>query len=510
MGKKEKFIMALDEGTTSARAIILDREINIKGSASYEISQIFPKIGWVEQDAIEIWNLQVRAAKDALRVANISVNQIEAIGITNQRETTVIWDKKTGKPVSNAIVWQCRRAAQIADRIKEDYIDLIKQKTGLIPDSYFSGPKVKWLMDNIPDLRNKALNGEVLFGNIDTFLIWHLTGGKSHVTDYTNASRTMMFNIHKLDWDAEIIEILKIPIEMLPEPRPSSDKDIYGYTEPNIFGAAIPICGDAGDQQAALFGQACFSSGMTKCTYGTGNFILTNTGNKPIQSTNKLLTTVAFSLKHKSAFYALEGSVFVTGAAVQWLRDGIKIISSASETENMANQVPNTGGIYFVPAFVGLGAPHWDQYSRGMIIGITRGTTREHIIRATLEAIAYQTRDILESIESDLGISICSLKADGGAAKNNFLMKFQADILGKEIVRPLMLEATSLGAGYLAGLAVNYWKNINEIRDLWKVDKVFQPQMEPELREKLYKGWLEAVKRSYGWALTLEEVGLTY
>lgn len=507
---EQKFIMALDEGTTSARAIVWDHESRIKGHAAYEITQIYPKPGWVEHNPDEIWNAQVKALKDALKTANSQAHQIEAIGVTNQRETTIIWNKRTGRPVHNAIVWQCRRTAQIVDNLKENYMDMIKQKTGLIPDSYFSGPKIKWLIDNVSGLRQKCEKGDAVFGNIDTFLIWQLTGGKSYVTDYTNASRTMMFNIHKLDWDDEILEILKIPREMLPEPRPSSDKDIYGYTKPSIFGAEVQICGDAGDQQAALFGQTCFLPGMTKCTYGTGNFILANTGDKVVPSKHGLLTTVAYGLERNKACYALEGSIFITGAAVQWLRDGIKVISSPSETESMAMSVPNTEGVYFVPAFVGLGAPYWDQYSRGLIIGITRGTTREHIARATLEAIAYQTRDIVDSIETDMSASIGSLRADGGAAKNNFLMQFQADILGKEIVRPSVLETTALGAGYLAGLAVNYWKDTNEISKLWKVDEVFKPQLESVRREKLYEGWTRAVKKAFGWSLTLEELGLNY
>lgn len=498
---KEKYVVALDEGTTSARAIVWDHDGKMKSQAAFEFPQIYPKPGWVEHNPDEIWKAQLKAVKLALKSANVSPTQIEAIGITNQRETTILWDRISGRPVYNAIVWQCRRTAPIVEDLKKNYSEMIIHKTGLVPDSYFSGPKIKWLLDNVPGLKKKCRNGEILFGNIDTFLIWRLTGGSSHVTDYTNASRTMMFDLHKLDWDREILDVLGVPEEILPEPRPSSDKNLYGYSESDAFGASVKICGDAGDQQAALFGQTCFSSGMAKCTYGTGSFILMNAGNRAPRSKHGLLTTVAYSLEAKKANYALEGSVFIAGAAVQWLRDGIKIITTAKETEAMAMSVPDTGGVYFVPAFVGLAAPHWDQYSRGMIIGISRGTTREHIARATLEAIAYQVRDVVECMEADTRARILTLRTDGGAAANNFLLQFQADILDKQIVRPIVLETTALGAGYLAGIAAGYWKDTAEVSKLWKSDRIFEPSMDSQSREKLYKGWREAVKKTLRWTL---------
>ena len=505
---RDKYILTLDEGTTCAKAIVYDHEGAAKGRGAHEITQIFPISGWVEHDPDEIWRAQVLAMKDAMREARIRPSQIEAAGITNQRETTILWDKRTGRPVYNAIVWQCRRTAMIAEELRKHYSDLIKEKTGLIADSYFSGLKIKWLLDSIPGLRGKCEKGEILFGNVDSFLIWHLTGGKSHTTDYTNASRTMLFNIHKLKWDDELLEIMKIPEEILPVPKPSSNKDSYGQTETGILGTPVEICGDAGDQQAALFGQACFAPRMAKCTYGTGNFVLVNIGAKARLSQHGLLTTVAYSLEQNKANYAFEGSVFITGAAIQWLRDEIKIISSPQETEAMAKKVTNTGGVYFVPAFTGLGAPHWDQYSRGLIIGITRGTSREHIVRAALEAIAYQTRDVIECVKADLGRKIENLRVDGGASANDFLMQFQADVLNIEIVRPSLLETTSLGVGYLAGIATGYWKNTTEIAGLLKIDRIFKPQMEAELRQKLYENWTEAVKRASKWALTLNKTGV--
>ena len=492
----KKFVLSLDEGTTSARAIIFDRESNILGIGQYEFPQHYPKPGWVEHNPEEIWEAQFRAIKTALERAKIEPNQIAAIGVTNQRETTIVWDRK-GKPLYNAIVWQCRRTAEMVEEIKREYGDMIRQKTGLVPDAYFSASKLKWLLDNVPGLREKAEKGEVLFGTVDTFLIYRLTG--EHVTDYSNASRTMLFNIKRLDWDDELLEIFGIPRDILPEVRESSE--VYGYTRRDLLGAEIPVSGDAGDQQAALFGQAGFETGMVKATYGTGSFILANTG-KTVRYSNNLLTTIAWGLKGKVT-YALEGSIFVTGAAVQWLRDGIKIIRHASETEELAEKLESNEGVYFVPAFVGLGAPYWDQFARGLIIGITRGTGREHLARATLEAIAYLTRDVIEEMEKLVGIK--ELRVDGGATANDFLMAFQADILNRRVVRPVVKETTALGAAYLAGLAVDYWESLEEIERLWKVEKVFEPKMDEETREKLYRGWKEAVKRAMGWAKVVGE-----
>ncbi len=491
----EKFIMSLDEGTTSARAIIFDRESNILGIGQYEFPQHYPKPGWVEHNPEEIWEAQFRAIKTALERAKIEPNQIAAIGVTNQRETTIVWDRN-GKPLYNAIVWQCRRTAEMVEEIKREYGDMIRQKTGLVPDAYFSASKLKWLLDNVPGLREKAERGEFLFGTVDTFLIYRLTG--EHVTDYSNASRTMLFNIKRLDWDDELLEIFDIPRDILPEVRESSE--VYGYTRRDLLGAEIPVSGDAGDQQAALFGQAGFETGMVKATYGTGSFILANTG-KTVRYSNNLLTTIAWGLKGKVT-YALEGSIFVTGAAVQWLRDGIKIIRHASETEELAEKLESNEGVYFVPAFVGLGAPYWDQFARGLIIGITRGTGREHLARATLEAIAYLTRDVIEEMEKLVGIK--ELRVDGGATANDFLMAFQADILNRRVVRPVVKETTALGAAYLAGLAVDYWESLEEIERLWKVEKVFEPKMDEKTREKLYRGWKEAVKRAMGWAKVVD------
>ncbi|WP_297519047.1 glycerol kinase GlpK [Thermococcus sp.] len=491
----EKFIMSLDEGTTSARAIIFDRESNILGIGQYEFPQHYPKPGWVEHNPEEIWEAQFRAIKTALERAKIEPNQIAAIGVTNQRETTIVWDK-SGRPLYNAIVWQCRRTAQMVEEIKREYGDMIRQKTGLVPDAYFSASKLKWLLDNVPGLREKAEKGEVLFGTVDTFLIYRLTG--EHVTDHSNASRTMLFNIKRLDWDDELLEIFGIPRDILPEVRESSE--VYGYTRRDLLGAEIPVSGDAGDQQAALFGQAGFETGMVKATYGTGSFILANTG-KTVRYSNNLLTTIAWGLKGKVT-YALEGSIFVTGAAVQWLRDGIKIIRHASETEELAEKLESNEGVYFVPAFVGLGAPYWDQFARGLIIGITRGTGREHLARATLEAIAYLTRDVIEEMEKLVGIK--ELRVDGGATANDFLMAFQADILNRRVVRPVVKETTALGAAYLAGLAVDYWESLEEIELLWKVEKAFEPKMDEKTRERLYRGWKEAVKRAMGWAKVVD------
>lgn len=492
-----KYILALDQGTTSSRAIVFDHNGKVISVSQQEFTQIYPKPGWVEHDPMEILSSQINVAKQAIEKAKIEPKDIAAIGITNQRETTVVWEKATGKPVYNAIVWQCRRTAPICDNLKNQGLsETIREKTGLVIDAYFSGTKIKWILDNVEGVREKAEKGEVLFGNIDTWLIWNLTKGKVHVTDYSNASRTMIFNIHKLDWDDDILQILNIPRAMLPEPKPSSF--IYGYTDKDIFGVEIPVAGDAGDQQAALFGQACFKTGMVKNTYGTGCFMLMNTGEKAFPSKSGLLTTVAWGLNGKVE-YALEGSVFITGAAIQWLRDGLKIIQNAGETEALALKVSDSGGVYVVPAFVGLGAPYWDMYARGLIIGITRGTTREHIVRATLESIAYQTRDVLEAMKQDSGIELKSLRVDGGAVVNNFLMQFQADILGVPVERPVVNETTALGAAYLAGLAVGYWKDQREIEDLWQIDRRFTPQMSFEEREKLYRGWKKAVSRALKW-----------
>ncbi len=492
-----KYIMALDQGTTGSRAIIFNHSGSIVSTASKEFKQIYPKPGWVEHDPMEIWSSQVEVAKDALDKAGLEAVDIAAIGITNQRETTIVWDKKTGKPVYNAIVWQCRRTAPICDQLKKKGLaEIIQKKTGLVVDAYFSGTKVKWILDNVSGARGRAEKKELLFGTVDSWLIWNLTKGKTHVTDYTNASRTMLFNIHNLDWDEEILTELDIPREILPKVLPSSY--IYGHTDKEIFGAEIPISGDAGDQQAALFGQVCYEPGMAKNTYGTGCFILMNTGEKIVPSKNGLLTTIAWGVNGKVE-YALEGSIFIGGAVVQWLRDEIKLIKSSDEIEKYARKVKDTHGVYLVPAFVGLGAPYWDMYARGVIVGLTRGAKKEHILRAAEEAIAYQSRDVLEVIQKDSGINLKKLKVDGGAVRDNFLMQFQSDILGVPVARPQIAETTALGAAYLAGLAVSYWKDKTEIAAKWKVDKEFSPNMEESLREDLYKGWKRAVSRSLNW-----------
>jgi glycerol kinase len=465
--------------------------------AQKEFTQIYPEAGFVEHNSKEIWDTQRGVALEVLDKAGITAEQIAAIGITNQRETTVIWDRAIGKPVYNAIVWQCRRTAAICDELKNRGLEAsIRQKTGLVIDAYFSGTKIKWILDNVIGAREKAEKGELIFGNIDTWLIWNLSGGKVHATDYSNASRTMLFNINTLEWDKEILQELDIPVSMLPEVKPSSY--IYGYTAMEIFGAEIPIAGAAGDQQASLFGQACFRAGTAKNTYGTGCFMLMNTGDKLVPSASGLLTTIAWGLDGKVE-YALEGSIFAAGAAVQWLRDELKIIDSAAASEQMATAVPDTNGVYVVPAFVGMGAPYWDMYARGAVLGLTRGANRNHIVRATLEAIAYQTRDVLEAMQEDSGIELQSLKVDGGAVVNNFLMQFQADILGVTVQRPVVTETTALGAAYLAGLAVGYWKDKDEISMTWKVDAVFASAMGDEERQKKYKGWKKAVSRALQW-----------
>jgi len=489
--------MALDQGTTGSRAIIFNHNGTIVSTASKEFQQIYPKPGWVEHNPTEIWSSQIEVAKTALDKAGLEAVDIAAIGITNQRETTIVWDKKTAKPVYNAIVWQCRRTAPICDQLKKKGLaEIIQKKTGLVVDAYFSGTKVKWILDNVDGVRERAEKKELLFGTVDSWLIWNLTKGKTHVTDYSNASRTMLFNIHNLDWDEEILTELDIPREMLPKVLPSSY--IYASTDKEIFGREIPISGDAGDQQAALFGQACYEPGMAKNTYGTGCFILMNTGEKIVPSKNGLLTTIAWGVNGKVE-YALEGSIFIGGAVVQWLRDEIGLIKSSDEIEKYALKVKDTHGVYLVPAFVGLGAPYWDMYARGIIVGLTRGAKKEHILRAAEESIAYQSRDVLEVIQKDSGINLKKLKVDGGAVRDNFLMQFQSDILGVPVVRPQIAETTALGAAYLSGLAVGYWKDKEEIAQKWKVDKEFSPNMDEKTKEKLYKGWKKAVSRSLNW-----------
>lgn len=487
----KKYIMALDQGTTSSRCIIYDKKGNQISVAQKEFKQYYPKAGWVEHDANEIWSTQMTVAFEAMIKAGATFKNIDAIGITNQRETTIVWDKNTGEPVYHAIVWQCRRTAQYCDELIERGLkDKIKEKTGLLIDPYFSGTKLRWILENVEGAREKAEAGNLLFGTVETWLIWKMTGGSVHITDYSNASRTMMFNIHTLDWDDEILEILDIPKCMLPEPRPSSE--VYGETTNAQFGGPIKIAGAAGDQQAALFGQTCFEPGTAKSTYGTGCFLLLNTGETPVESKNGLLTTIAWGLDGK-VNYALEGSVFVCGAVIQWLRDELKLIKKASETEKMALCVEDTGGVYIVPAFVGLGAPYWDPYARGSIFGLTRGTNKNHIVRAALESMAYQCSDLLEAMASDMGKELVALKVDGGACANNFLMQFQSDILNKDVYRPVCIETTSLGAAYLAGLATGYWKNTDEIVQNWQIDKVFNPKMDEEKRENGLAGWKRAV-----------------
>lgn len=495
---EKKYIMALDQGTTSSRAIIFNNDGEIVKVAQNEFTQIYPKPGWVEHDPMEIWGTQSGVAREVLETAGIRPEEIAAIGITNQRETTVVWDKNTGRPVYNAIVWQCRRTATICDDLKarglEDYV---RDNTGLVIDAYFSGTKIKWILDNVEGAREKAEKGELLFGNIDTWLIWNLTRGKVHVTDYSNASRTMIYNIKELKWDEDMLRELNIPISMLPEVKQSSE--VYGTTDIQTFGGAeIPISGIAGDQQAALFGQACFEPGMAKNTYGTGCFMLMNTGEEMIPSKNGLLTTIAWGVDGKVE-YALEGSIFVAGAIVQWLRDELKMISDAKDSEYFATKVEDNNGVYIVPAFVGLGAPYWDMYARGTMVGLSRGANKNHIIRAALESIAYQTKDVLEAMQDDSSIDLQALKVDGGAVENNFLMQFQSDILGVPVERPNITETTALGAAYLAGLAVGFWPNKEEITKKWSVNRLFQPEMEIDKRETLYKGWKKAVTRSLKW-----------
>ncbi len=494
----EKYIMALDTGTTSNRCILFNEKGEMCSVAQREFGQIFPKPGWVEHDANEIWASQLGVAVEAMNKIDASAKEIAAIGITNQRETVIVWDRLSGEPVYNAIVWQCRRTSEYCDTLKEKGLtEKFRQKTGLVIDAYFSATKLKWILDHVPGARKRAENGELLFGTVETWLIWKLTKGNVHVTDYSNAARTMMFNIHTLEWDDEILKELDIPKAMLPEPMPSSC--VYGMTDPSFLGGAIPVAGAAGDQQAALFGQTCFEAGEAKNTYGTGCFLLMNTGEKTVFSENGLLTTIAWGLNGKVT-YALEGSVFVAGAAIQWLRDEMRMIDSAMDSEYMAQKVKDTNGCYVVPAFTGLGAPYWDQYARGTIVGITRGVNKYHIIRATLEALAYQVNDVLAAMKTDSGIELSSLKVDGGASANDFLMQTQADIMNVPVNRPQCVETTAMGAAYLAGLAVGYWKDLEDIRKNWISDRIFSPALEEENRIKRIQGWHKAVKYAYGWA----------
>ena len=493
-----KYVMALDQGTTSSRCILFDQKGNISAMAQREFKQIFPQPGWVEHNPMEIWSSQLAVASEAMALNNTKADEIAGIGITNQRETTIVWNKDTGEPIYNAIVWQCRRTAAMIEQLKKDGLEeMVIAKTGLIPDAYFSASKIAWILENVDGARELANQNKLLFGTVDTWLIYNLTGGKIHVTDYTNASRTMLFDIHQLCWDDELLAYFKIPKSMLPEVKPSSC--VYGYTKEGILGGHIPVSGAAGDQQAALFGQTCFSAGEAKNTYGTGCFLLMNTGEKPVFSKNGLVTTIAWGLDGKVT-YALEGSIFVAGAAIQWLRDELKVIDSSEDSEYMANKVSDTHGCYVVPAFTGLGAPHWDQYARGTIVGITRGVNKYHIIRATLESIAYQVNDVLNAMKADSGINLAALKVDGGASANNFLMQTQADIINAPVNRPCCVETTAMGAAYLAGLAVGYWSNKEEVRNNWSIDQKFYPSITEETREQKIKGWNKAVKYSYGWA----------
>ena len=499
-----KYIMALDQGTTSSRAILFDKEGNVVATSQKEFTQFYPKIGWVEHNPMEIWGSQSGVMREVLETNSIRPEEVCAIGITNQRETTIVWEKSTGKPIYNAIVWQCRRTSEICDELKEKGSEkLIKDKTGLILDAYFSATKIKWILDNVEGAREKAENGELLFGTVDTWLIWNLTRGKVHVTDYTNAARTMLYNIKELKWDDEILEILDIPKSMLPDVKPSSY--VYGHTDEGMLsGAQIPIAGCAGDQQAALFGQTCFEEGSAKNTYGTGCFMLMNTGENIVESKHGLLTTIAWGVDGKVE-YALEGSIFIGGASIQWLRDELRVLYDAKQSEFYANSVKDTNGVYVVPAFTGLGAPYWDMYARGAIMGLTRGANRAHLVRATLESIAYQVKDVLNAMQEDSGLKLKDLRVDGGASSNNFLMQFQSDILDVNIDRPKVVETTALGAAYLAGLAVEFYNNKDEIKKSWIIDREFIPNMSDDKRNLLYKGWKKAVSRSLLWAKEDEE-----
>ncbi len=493
-----KYVMAMDAGTTSNRCILFNEKGEMCSVAQKEFTQYFPKPGWVEHDANEIWSTQLGVAVEAMQKIGATAEDIAAIGITNQRETAIVWDKETGEPIHHAIVWQCRRTSEYCDSLKEKGLtESFRSKTGLVIDAYFSATKVKWILDNVEGAREKAEAGKLLFGTVETWLIWKMTKGAVHVTDYTNASRTMLFNINDLKWDEDILKELEIPECMLPEPKPSSC--IYGEADASFFGAPIPIAGAAGDQQAALFGQTCFTAGEAKNTYGTGCFLLMNTGEKPVFSKNGLVTTIAWGLDGK-VNYALEGSIFVAGAAVQWLRDEMRLVDTSPDTEYMASKVKDTNGCYVVPAFTGLGAPYWDQYARGTIVGITRGVNKYHIIRATLESLAYQVHDVISAMQADSGITLSTLKVDGGASANDFLMQFQADVNNAPVHRPVCVETTAMGAAYLAGLAVGYWKSKEEVIKNWQIDRVFKPEMEEENRKAALAGWQKAVKYSYGWA----------
>ena len=493
-----KYMMALDSGTTSNRCILFDRAGRIVSVAQREFTQYFPQPGWVEHDANEIWATLLGVAVEAMQMAGAAAADIAAIGITNQRETTIVWDKATGEPVHHAIVWQCRRTSEYCDELRGRGLTArFREKTGLVLDAYFSATKLHWLLENVPGVRERAAKGELLFGTVETWLIWKLTGGRAHVTDYSNASRTMLFNINTLDWDEGILAELNIPRSMLPKPMPSSG--LLGTTDPSLLGGEIPITGAAGDQQAALFGQTCFQPGEAKNTYGTGCFLLMNTGEKPVFSQNGLVTTIAWGLGEKVT-YALEGSIFVAGAAIQWLRDEMKLIANAAESEAVAQEVVDTNGCYVVPAFTGLGAPYWDQYARGAIVGLTRGCNRAHIVRATLDSLTYQTYDVLNAMRADSGIALASLKVDGGASANNYLMQTQADIIGAPVLRPTCVESTAMGAAYLAGLAVGFWRDQAEIRKIWAVDRTFEPQLDARSRDARLHGWHRAVQRAFDWA----------
>jgi glycerol kinase len=494
------YILALDQGTTSSRAILFDREGRPVHIAQQEFEQLYPQPGWVEHRPEDIWRSQLNAARSVLALANARPDQIAAIGITNQRETAIIWDRQTGEPIHNAIVWQCRRTADDCDRLRRAGLaDRVQEMTGLVLDAYFSGTKVGWLLDHVVGAREMAEMGRLAFGTVDSWLIWKLTGGRVHVTDPSNASRTLLFNIESAEWDDELLKILNVPRALLPDVAPSSA--VVGETDPELFGGAIPIAGNAGDQQAALFGQVCTRPGMSKNTYGTGCFMLLNTGRELVRSTSNLLTTIAWQIEDQPVEYALEGSVFIAGAAIQWLRDGLKIIDSAEDTEALARAVEDNGGVYFVPAFVGLGAPHWDQYARGTIVGLTRGTTREHIARAALESIAYQTLDVLTCMRQDSGIKLSELRVDGGAARNDFLMQFQSDILGIPVVRPANTETTSAGAAFLAGLAVGFWPSVADLDEMWQREHTFEPRMDESRRGSLVEGWTRAVERASNWII---------